>query len=87
VTFSRRNVAALTEEAAAEFVTAKLGMPGNSTTCCRNSRAGERCYALLVRGMKRTAAEEQATPVVAEVGLQQRAIIARANFPEASSKE
>jgi len=75
VTFSGRDVASLTEEAAAEFRNCEIGyawqfhylLPGIHG-------AGERGHALrLVRGMKRADAEEQAMLWLREVGLEARA--------------
>src|SRR5258708_1752862 len=74
VTFSRRNVAALTEEAAAEFRNREIGYAWQFHYLLPEFTALENAaMPLLVRGMKRADAEEQAMLWLLEVGLEARA--------------
>ena len=74
VTFSRRNVAALTEEAAAEFRNREIGYAWQFHYLLPEFTALENAaMPLLARGMKRTEAAEQALQWLREVGLEARA--------------
>jgi len=74
VTFSRHNVAALAEEAAAEFRNREIGYAWQFHYLLPEFTALENAaMPLRVRGMKRTEAEEQAMQWLREVGLEARA--------------
>ncbi len=74
VTFSGRDVASLTEEAAAEFRNCKIGYAWQFHYLLPEFTALENAaMPLLVRGMKRADAEEQAMLWLREVGLEARA--------------
>ena len=74
VTYSRRNVAALTEEAAAEFRNREIGYAWQFHYLLPEFTALENAaMPLLARGMKRTEAGEQALQWLREVGLEARA--------------
>jgi lipoprotein-releasing system ATP-binding protein len=74
VTFSRRNVAALTEEAAAEFRNREIGYAWQFHYLLPEFTALENAaMPLLARGMKRTEAAEHALEWLREVGLEARA--------------
>jgi len=74
VTFSGRNVAALTEEAAAEFRNREIGYAWQFHYLLPEFTALENAaMPLLVRGMKRSQAEDRAMQWLGEVGLVPRA--------------
>jgi len=80
-------VASLTEEAAAEFRNCEIGYAWQFHYLLPEFTALENAaMPLLVRGMKRADAEEQAMLWLREVGLEARAHHRAGNFPVASSK-
>jgi len=87
VTFSGRDVASLTEEAAAEFRNCEIGYAWQFHYLLPEFTALENAaMPLLVRGMKRADAEEQAMLCCGKWAWKRGRTIAPGNFPVASSK-